>query len=299
MIASLRVAWLGLPANGRGAIWVTVGTVFFALNDTFVKGAGLTVHPFQIGFFRYSLGVVLLLPLFIGLGIEGLKTQRLGLHVTRALIAGTGQVAVFYSVIHLMLADATAISFSRPLFMTILAVVFLREVVGWRLWTATVVGFVGVLVVVRPGDSGIDPAWLVGLGSAFLFSIGLIVIRRLGTTEPPTRILFYYHVLGTLMIAGPAFWVWKTPTPHEFFMLFMIGVMTTAAMTCFVRGFVIGEASILGPMEYTRLVYAAILGYVVFAEVPGMWTWIGSAVIVASAIYIARNEGFAKRRAGG
>ena len=299
MMSGFRDAWLALPGNARGAMWVAVGTFFFALNDTFVKLAGLTIHPFQIGLTRYVLGIVLLLPVFIPMGREGLATKRLGLHFLRALIAGSGQILVFYSVILLMLADATVISFSRPLFMTVLAVILLHEAVGWRRWAATTVGFIGVLVVVRPGDGPIAAGWLVGLTAAFLFSIGLILIRRLASTEPPNRILFYYHLFGSLLSLGPAIWMWKTPTPEEWLVLAMVGVMTTIAMFCFVRGFAVGEASILGPMEYTRLVYATALGYVFFAEVPGPWTWVGSVIIIGSAFYIARNEAFRLRGGAG
>lgn len=296
MMGATRQRWASLPGNARGAIWITVGTVFFALNDVVVKTAGLTMHPLQLGFFRYLLGFLLLLPVFYRLGWEGLRTERFGLHFLRAVIAGSGQIAVFFSVIHLMLADATSISFSRPLFMTILAVVFLREAVGWQRWAATAVGFIGVIVVVRPGDGVIETAALIGLGAAFMFSIGLVLIRRLGTTEPPTRILFYYHAIGTVLSLGPAIWVWKQPVGQEWLMLLMIGILTTLAMVCFVRGFVVGEVSILGPMEYTRLVYAAIFGYLIFAEVPVIWTWIGSVIIIGSAIYIARNEAFGRKQ---
>lgn len=294
MIGPSRQAWLSLSGNARGAIWIAVGTVFFALNDVAVKTAGLTMHPLQLGFVRYFLGFIFLSPLFFQLGRQGLKTERFGLHFLRAVIAGTGQIAVFYSVIHLMLADATSISFSRPLFMTLLAVLILRETVGWRRWTATAIGFVGVIVVARPGDGVIEPAALIGLGAAFLFSIGLVLIRRLGSTEPPTRILFYYHGIGTILSLGPAIWVWKQPVGAEWVALLMIGILTTVAMTCFVRGFVVGEVSVLGPIEYTRLVHAAVLGYLVFAEIPALWTWVGSTIIVASAIYIARTQAFGR-----
>ena len=292
MMSGFRDAWLKLPGNARGAMWIAVGTLFFALNDAFVKQAGLTIHPFQIGLTRYFLGIVLLLPVFIPMGCEGLTTKRLGLHFFRALIAGSGQILVFYSLLLLMLADATVISFSRPLFMTVLAVILLHEAVGRRRWAATTIGFIGVLVVVRPGDGPIDAGWLVGLTAAFLFSVGLILIRRLASTEPPNRILFYYHLFGTLLSLGPAIWVWKTPTTEEWVVLTMVGVMTTIGMFCFVRGFAVGEASILGPMEYIRLVYSAAIGYFIFTEVPGPWTWVGSIMIIGSAFYIARIEAF-------
>ena len=289
----MRDGWLSLPANARGALWITVGTVFFAVNDTFVKTVGLNIHPAQMAFFRYCVGFLILSPLFLRAGRAGLRTQRLPLHLARALIASTAQAMVFYAIVHLMLADATAITFSRPMFMTLLAVLLLGEAVGWRRWTATAIGFLGVLVMVRPGYVALDAAWIVALVAAFLFGLGLVIIRRLSSTEPPIRILFLYHAFGIVLFAAPAAWLWKTPAANEWLMLIMIGVLTTVGMACFVRGFSAGEASIVGPMEYTRLVYAAIIGYFVFAEVPSVWTWVGAAIIVASALYIAQREAFA------
>ena len=283
-------AWQGLPQNVRAAAWITVGTIFFAANDAMVKSVGAEIHPIQMALFRYAIGFVLLSPIFLRLGRSGLATKRPGMHFMRALIAGIGQAGVFYAVVHLKLADATAISFSRPLFVTVLAVLILGETVEWRRWAATLVGFGGVLVMLRPGQIGIDPASIVAVVCALLFGLGLILIRFLARTEPAPRILFYYHAFGVLMFAGPAAWLWTPPTAFQWFLLLMIGALTTAAMVCFVRGFTIGEASVVGPMEYTRLVYAALIGFFVFSEVPDAGTWAGAAIIVASTIYIARHE---------
>lgn len=294
--SSVARAWRGLPDNARAALWITVGTIFFASNDAMVKFVGADIHPVQMALFRYALGLILLAPLFARLGWSGLGTRRLGLHFLRALIAGVGQAGVFYAVVHLHLADATAISFSRPLFLTVFAVVILGESVGWRRWAATLAGFGGVLIMIRPGQIGIDPASLVAVASAFLFGLGLVLIRLLAATDPPPRILFYYHLFGVLMFAGPAIWLWTPPTGLQWALLFLIGVLTTAAMVCFVRGFAAGEASVVGPMEYTRLVYAALIGFFVFSEVPDVWTWVGAAVIVASTVYVARREAMAGGR---
>jgi drug/metabolite transporter (DMT)-like permease len=276
---------------------IMLGVLIFALNDVIVRLAGANIDPVQMTFFRYATGTVLLTPLFLRAGADALKTRKLGLHIGRAIIASIAQAGAFYAVVHLYLADATAISFSRPLFMTFLAVVILGEVVGWRRWMATAAGFIGVIVMVRPGQSAIHDAWMVALASALVFALALILIRKLSATEPPIRILFYYQLSGLVVFIGPAAWVWKAPTWYEWPMLLTIGVLTTLAMVCFVRGYAAGEASILGPMEYTRLIFAALLGFFVFVEVPSVWTWIGAAIIVASTIYIARVEAFAKPNA--
>lgn len=285
-----RAAWARLPANARGALWVTLGTVAFALNDVVVKHLGRTLHPFELALARYATGFVMLLPFFIRMGWQGLRTARPGLHAARLVIACTAQLGAYYTVIHLMLADVTALAFSRPLFTTIIAVFLLHEVVGLRRWTATVVGFLGVLVMVRPGLADIDPVVLIALATACVLALANVLIRMMAPTEPPNRILFYYHAGGVLLFAGPAAWVWIAPDPQQWLLLFTIGVLTTIGMIGFVRGFHAGEASIVGPMEYTRIIYAALLGYFLFAEVPDIWTGVGALVIVASAVYIARRD---------
>lgn len=289
-MSAISARFNALPANLRGVLWVLVGSVFFSLNDMTVKLLGPSIHPVEMAWFRYIVGFVLLMPVFMRLGVSGLRTERLPLHFGRAIIAGIGQAGIYYAVVHLMLADATALSFSRALFITLLAAFLLKESVRWPRWVATLVGFVGVLIMLRPGAGTIDPASLVGLGSAAMFAFGLIIIRHLSKTESPNQILFYYHLIGIVLFAGPAIYVWKTPQGVEWLLLFMIGALTCLAMSCFVRGFAVGEASTLGPIEYIRLIYAAALGYLVFSEVPDIWTWVGAGVIVASTYAIARQE---------
>lgn len=283
-------AWLRLPGNLRGVIWIVLGSLAFALNDAVIKHLGAKYGPLQLAFIRYLVGLLILGPVFIRMGVPGLGTRRLGLHLTRLIIACSAQIGVFYAVIHLYLADATAISFSRPLFTTIVAVFLLSELVSARRWVATVVGFAGVLIMVRPGHTGVDPVALIAVVSALTFAVANVLIRMLSKTEPPNRILFYYHAGGAVIFLGPAIWVWQTPVGAEWFLLTLIGVLTTIGMIGFVRGFSVGEANAVGPIEYIRLIFAAIIGYTVFAEIPSLWTVIGAAIIIASALYIARDE---------
>ncbi len=287
--AGLSKALAGLSGNAQGACWIVLGSTFFALNDGVVKTLGQAFDPVQMALFRYLIGLLILTPWLIKAGRAAWQSERVGLHLIRAVVAGVGQAAVYYSVIHLYLADATAAAFTRPLFLTLLAVVMLGEFVGWRRWGATAFGFLGVLVMVRPGATPFDIAWVVALAAAALFALALVFIRRLSSTEPVIRILFYYHVFGIALFVGPAIWVWKTPDPAGLGLLILIGVLTAIAMACFVKAFSVGEASVVGPLEYIRLIYATLIGAFLFAETPSPWTIAGALMIVGGALYAARG----------
>ncbi len=286
--------WIGIPGNLRGIIWLSAGAFLFAVVDVFVKNLGRKFDPLEISLFRYSIGMIVLTPVFLRMGWGGLATTRLPLHILRMSLAFVAQLGIFISVIYMPLADATAFMFSKPLFTTVVAVFLLSEVVSGRRWTATAIGFVGVLIMVRPGSDSMDPVALIAVGSALTFAFANVLIRKLSATEPPSRILFYYHVGGILIFTGPAAWVWRMPVGVEWLLMGAIGVFTTAGMVCYVRAFSAGEANAVGPAENLRLIYATLFGYFLFAEIPSVWTGIGAVIIVAATYYIARSE--ARRR---
>ncbi len=290
LMAPLANLWTRLPGNLRGILWLSVGAFLFAVVDVFVKSLGGRFHPIEISFFRYACGLVFLTPVFLRMGLADLKTERLPLHMFRMALAFVAQLGIFITVIHMPLADATAFMFSKPLFTTVVAVFMLREVVGGRRWGATIVGFVGVLVLVRPGAEAINPIALVAVASAMTFAVANVLIRKMSTTEPTGRILFYYHVGGVVLFAGPAAYVWVMPLGIEWLLLISIGGLTTIGIFCFMRAFTVGEANAVGPAENLRLIYAAFFGYLLFSEVPSLWTAIGATIIVASTLYIARVE---------
>jgi drug/metabolite transporter (DMT)-like permease len=289
--------WSALSGNLRGILWISMGTIAFALNDVCVKQLGRKFDPMEIAFFRYLVGFVILSPVFWRMGRKGLATARPGIHFLRLVMACIAQIGVFMSLIHLYLADATAISFSRPLFTTIVAVILLSELVSRKRWVATGIGFIGVIIMVRPGHDGYDPIALIAVGAAMTFAVANVLIRMMSTTEPPNRILFYYHLGGTLVFVGPTIWFWSQPVGVEWLLLAAIGALTTIGMIGFVRGFSAGESNAVGPMEYIRLIYAALLGFYIFAEVPDIWTAVGATIIVGSTLYIARDEHYRNRKA--
>lgn len=269
---------------------LSVGAILFAVTDVLVKSLGRKFDPLELALFRYATGMVVLTPIFLRMGIDELKTRRIGIHLTRMSLAFVAQLGVFIAVIHLQLADATAFLFTKPMFITVFAVIILSEAVSPRRWAATVVGFIGILVIVQPGSESMNPIALIAVGSALTFALANVLIRKMSDTEPPNRIVFYYHIGGVLLFTGPAISVWRMPVGFEWVLLISIGVLTTGAMVCFVRAFSVGEASAVGPLEYVRLIYAALFGYFLFAETPSLWTAVGSAIIVLSSLFIAREE---------
>ena len=297
LLTALTSRWTRLPPNLRGILWLMMGTLAFAVNDLFVKSLGQTMSPFQMAFFRYGIGFVLMLPFFLRMGASGLKTSRPGIHIFRLILACIAQVGVYTSVVYLPLADATALAFSRILFTTVVAVLVLREIVSGSRWSATVAGFVGVVVMVRPGGQ-IDPIVFVAIGAACTFAIANVLIRIMSSTEPPNRILFYYQAGGILVFLPPTIFLWQTPPDlFSWLMTLAIGFLTTVGMIGFIRGFVVGEASVIGPTEYIRLIFAAGFGFLIFGEIPDVWTVVGALIIVGSTSFIAQME--AKKKSEG
>jgi len=157
-------------------------------------------------------------------------------------------------------------------------------------WLATAAGFAGVLIVARPGSEVFDPAMLVALAGSFFVADVAVLVKKLSQTDRNVTILFYYGIITTIMSAVPAFFLWQTPTAIEWPMLIFIGVSASFGQYCTLRAFRIGEASAVMPFDYTRLIYAGVFGYAFFAELPDGWTLVGTAVLVASTLYIAHRE---------
>jgi drug/metabolite transporter (DMT)-like permease len=185
---------------------------------------------------------------------------------------------------------ATTLGFTRTLFMIALAVLFLGEVVRWRRTLATVVGFAGVVVCIQPGALGFDPWTLVGAVSA-LFAAGVTtMIKRLTTTEPPLRILVWSYLIIGFIVAVPAAVIWKTPGIDELMAVALMGLFSAWGQTCMVNSLRVGEATAVAPFEYSRLLFAALVGMLFFAEWPTLETMLGATLIVGSTLYIAVRE---------
>ena len=292
-IATQRARWaaafLRLPANLQGAGWLLFSAVLFTFSSVLIKRLGAELDGFQVALFRAAAGLMFTLPFLVRTGLSSLMTQQPALQMVRAVAAAIAIAANFYALIHLPLANATALSFSRSLFLVPLAIVFLNEKVGWRRTFATLAGFLGVLIVLRPAVS-VDVAALAALLAALCVAIAAICVNILSRTDSPATLLFYSGAVSTLLLAVPAALAWQTPTPHQWFWLITMGGLSVAAQGCFIRAFAIGEATSLAPVDYTRLLFATIAGFVFFANLPDVWTLAGSGVIIGSTLYITRRE---------
>jgi drug/metabolite transporter (DMT)-like permease len=285
----------------RGALWVVLSCLSITSMAALVKTLGAHLDSFQLAFFRAGFGLLIVLPFALGAGWGVLRTRHIRLHLARGIAGTVAMMSGFYALTRLSLADATAITFTTPLFLTVLAALVLHEIVRWRRWSATALGFLGVLIMLRPGEGVLEPAALVALlGAACIASVRL-VIKRLATSDGALTIILWFGLISTAASAVPAALVWRTPTLYELGLLVLLGCLASLTQVFMIRAYRIGEASALAPFEYFRLPFAMLYGILLFAELPDLYTLLGASIIVASTLYIARREQLRnrQRQAGG
>jgi drug/metabolite transporter (DMT)-like permease len=293
-----RTWWATLPSNARGSLWVALAVFLLTIMMALIKLLGERLPVVQILFVRQLVMLGFLTPVLRRNFPKALKTKRPGLHALRVVAATVAMLAGFEALVHLPLANATAISFAKALFVTVLATLLLREVVGPRRWAATAVGFVGVLIVVQPSAAGVDAYALLALVSALAVAIVQIALRVLTRTERSVTIMAYQAISLIVLLVPATVWWWVTPTPLEWLLLGAVGLFATLGQWCNVTGFRAGEAAAVAPMDYTRILFASAIGFVVFQETPGLATFAGAALIIAATLYtLQRNAATAERDA--
>lgn len=281
----------------RAALLMLGSTLFFGLMTVAIRLASETLHTFEIAFFRNFFGLMIALPLLLRHGPGLLKTARLPRYMFRCAIGIASMLAGFWAIGHLPLAQAVALSYSSPIFVTIAAAVLLRERVRARRWAAVVVGFVGVLVIVRPGTDSFSAGTLVALLAAVLSGIVSIQIKQLSYTEPADRIVLLTTLLWVPMSFLPASTVWEWPRGIAWVWVIAAGAMGTAGHMLWTRALKLGDVSALTPISFMQLPLVAAAGWWLFREPVDRWTAIGAGVIFAANAYIAHREAQLARRA--
>ena len=285
---------LNLSPNCEGAFWIVLGGLFITLMGAMTKLLG-DVNAFQITFFRALFGLLIILPLALGReGIAVLKTKCLSLHMGRGIVSALGMTAAFYAIMHMSLATATAITFTTPMFITILAFLVFRENISIHRWGGTALGFVGVLIIARPEDGTLGMPALVALFGAFSVGAAKLFVKQLAKNDGSSTILIYLGVTMTVFTAIPAFWFWQPLTLEQYAMLVLVGAVSMLAQSCVIRGYRAAEASAMAPMEYSRLIFASLFGIFLFAEMPEGNVLAGASIICASTLYVARQDALAK-----
>jgi drug/metabolite transporter (DMT)-like permease len=285
------------PKSGnvaRAAALVSAGSLTLVMMATVVKHLGNELPAMEILFFRSAIGFLFVLPLFVRNPLEPFRTKRPGMHLLRGAIGAVGNACFFWTITHMLLADAMALQFSRPLFMIPLAVFLLGETVGLRRTAVAAVGFAGIVLYARPFTGGFEPDAFVGALGALTGGLVVICIKRLATTEPTRVIMFYYAFWNALFALIPAVLFWVTPTLPQLALLTVVGILGIGGQSLITHGLTMGEATVLVPLDYSRIIYSAALGYLLFNEIPGPWSFAGMALIVGCSLYLVLTE---KRRA--
>ena len=263
----------GLHPAAQGCALMVLGTFMFAGMHTAIRYTTQHLPPVEVAFFRNVFGLVVVAPLLVRYGLSLFHTKKLGLHVLRAVLNVVSMLAFFVGLSMTPLARATALSFTAPLFTALLGALFLGEVFRWRRWTAIFAGFFGALVILRPGLTAFDIGALLVLVSSLLWSMALIDIKVLGRTESTLTITVYVTVLLIPMTLVPAVLVWETPGLDMWGWLIFIGVIGTLGQIVVTQAVKLADMTVLMPFDFLKLVWAAFLGIIFFAEVPDVLTW--------------------------
>ena len=255
-----------------------------------VRYLGTSMNPVQAAFIRYCFGIVLILPLLSRAGVMSLDRDRLGFHALRGLVHGGGVILWFLAMSRIPISEVTALGFTTPIFVTLGAAVFLSERLKPYRVAAVLLGFFGALLILRPGLRVIDIGALAQLGAAPLFACSYLMAKSATRREASSMIVILLSVFCTLTLALPALMVWRTPTLEELLLLGLTALLATSGHYCMTRALEAAEVSAVQPFTFLQLVWATILGLILFDEHPDVWIWIGGAVIVASATWMAQQE---------
>jgi len=275
----------------KGIALVLASTIFLGASDVTAKYLSATLPSIEIAWIRFLVFALIMTPAMLpGSPLYALHTNRRGLHLLRGAALLASSLFFISGLRFLPIAEASATGFVAPLFVTALSIVFLGEKVGLRRWIATGVGLVGVLIILRPGTGAFHPAAFFPLVSALAWACTLIMTRMMSGTERAITTMTYSSIAGLLILSALVPFVWVTPSWYDILFGIFIGVASTAGQWIVVLAFRYADASVLAPFSYTQLVWVSFLGFLIFGEVPDVYTVTGAAFIVASGLYTAHRE---------
>ena len=281
----------------RAALLMLGSTLAFGLMAIAIRYATRYLPTQEVAFFRNAFGLLALLPMLIRPGSAPLKTQQLPRYFLRSAIGLASMLCAFWAIGHLPISQAISLSYSTPLFVTIAAVLWLGETVRMRRWAAVIIGFIGVLIIVRPGSTSFTPGTLVAVGAAVLSSLVAIQIKQLTRVDSADTVVFYTYVFWVPLSLVPALFVWVWPTGLAWVWLVATGVLGTLGQLLWTRALRLGEVSALTPISFMQLPLVSLLGWLLFNETLDRWTVIGAGIILGANAYIAHREAVLARRA--
>jgi len=275
----------------RGIALILASTVFLGCSDATAKYLSLTLPAIEITWIRFLVFTLIMLPSMLpGTPLYAMRADRPGMQVMRGVTLLSSSLFFISGLSYLPIAEASATGFVAPLFVTALSIVFLGEKVGLRRWLATAVGLLGVLIILRTGSSAFHPAAIFPVVSALAWACTLIMTRMISGRDRAITTMAYSAIVGFGVVSLLVPLVWVAPSWHDILFGVLIGVASTAGQWIVVLAFRYADASVLAPFSYTQLLLASILGFMIFGELPDVWTVTGAAFIVASGLYTAHRE---------
>jgi drug/metabolite transporter (DMT)-like permease len=295
--SKLRASVGNLSGPKAGIFWVTISMALLAGLAAFSRAAmNAGIHPIQVVFLRNLFAFLMLLPLLAWRGWPLLQSKRLSLYGWRVSVSLFSMTAWFYALSLIPLGEVTAISFLSPLFGTLGAIVLLGEKVRLRRWTALIVGFLGAMIILRPGSAALGIGQLCALFSAMSMGLAVILVKQLTAQDDPDKIVFLTNAIMTPFSLLPALFVWRWPGIDALMPILGMGVCAVLGHITLVRGYAATDASLAMTFEFSRLPFAVAIAYLAFGETIDVWTWVGALIIFASAVYITHRESRLRRR---
>lgn len=295
----MKAGFARLSPNLQGAIWVLLSGVTFVAMTTLVKHLSGDYPSHVQNFYRQTGSLIVAVPFMLRRPRSVLFVPRSTMPALflRALLATIGMILLLYTYEALPMAEANALSFTRPLWVVLLAALFLREMIGPSQIVAVALGFAGVVIIMRPWGAELAIGWphLAALGSALCLAGTITGVKSLTRNLSASSILVWSSIIGEILALPFALADWRWPSPGDIIPLFLIGLLSAANQLLFIKGMAVGEAAILAPIDYSRLVLSVIAGLLVFGEWPDIFTWLGAGVIVTSTLYITVREIRSKR----
>jgi drug/metabolite transporter (DMT)-like permease len=274
----------------RAVIAALTASLMFASMGVAVRFSSEYMSNEMTVFLRNGFGLCFLLPWIYSIGFKDFGTKRLGAHITRSISGLIAMYCFFYAIAHLQLAEAVLLNYSSPLFIAIIALIWLGERPSTKLIAAIIIGFTGICLILKPGIGIFHSAALIGLLSAVFAAFAMVSIRNLSYTEPTVRIVFYFSLTATFISGVPLIWAWQTPTMHTLLLMAFAGFAATLGQLMLTLSYSLAPAAQVGPYTYSSVIFAAIFGWIFWMETPDVFTLIGALlIIIAGTITLQRR----------
>lgn len=259
---------------------LTISALLFSVMGICIRYASQSVDNYTIVFFRNLVGLVLFLPFIFKQGINFVKTEKLWMHTWRSLIGLAAMYGFFYAIAHLKLSNAMVFTYSSPIFIPLIAWLFLKEKITTAMLCAAGLGFIGVFCVAQPDQGLLNWISMIGIASSLFASMAFVTVRALTQTEPPERIVFYFCLIGSLISVIPMFWVWRPYHLHELFFLIAAGVLANVSQIFMSHAYRLAPAGQIAPVNYMAIIFAGIWGFLLWNEIPDLYSIIGFCIIL-------------------